>query len=352
VRLARPPLNSFSVGLATSSEGGQLCEQAAVPTFAWFGGCMDKNQVKQSTPERYSYSSRPLGLTNRVREVQQLYRSWQQGTQERVKRTLAAVRQCEEHLQERFGLGLEGLDILDVGPGQQLKHMRVLSVKNKVVGIDTDIVPQGLHLRDYVEMLRHNPVLRTVKTVTRKLLGWDELFEKTLARDLAVRGFPRLPVFRMDATRMTFSDASFDVVCSWSAFEHISRPREALAEVARVLRPGGVAYLAVHLYTSHSGSHDPRTLTSNGMAPPYWPHLRPGHREAVRPNCYVNEVRLDQWKYLFQQTMPGAHFIHERQEELLPHLRELKEQGELADYSEDELLTVGLIGIWRKPHRG
>jgi ubiquinone/menaquinone biosynthesis C-methylase UbiE len=307
------------------------------------------DQAQPARQERYSYSSRPLELVNRIREVQQIYRMWKQDPSERVFSTLAAVRQCEQHLQEHFGIKLEGLEILDVGPGQQLKHMRALSVMNPVTGIDMDIVPQGFHLRDYVELLRHSPVLRTAKTVTRKLLGWDTLFEKSLAQSLGVQRFPRLPVLRMDATRMTFPEASFDLVCSWSAFEHIESPRTALAEVARVLRPGGIAYLVIHLYTSHSGSHDPRTLTREGMAPPYWPHLRPGHRETVQPNCYVNEVRLDAWKQMFQETMPGVRFIHQRHEELVPHVRELKEQGELVDYSDDELLTVCLIGVWQKP---
>lgn len=309
-------------------------------------------QAQPAQQQRYSYSSRPLDLVGRVREAQHLYRMWQQRTGEGVHFTLSAVRQCEERLQEHFGIKLEGLEILDIGPGQQLKHMRALSVRNRVSGIDTDIVPQGFHLRDYVELLRHSPMLRTAKTVTRKLLGWDTRFERTLAQSVGVRYFPRLPVFRMDATRMTFPEASFDLVCSWSAFEHIDRPQNALEEVNRILRPGGIAYLLVHLYTSHSGSHDPRTFTSEGMAPPYWPHLRPDHRDAVRPNCYVNEVRLGEWKQMFQETMPGVRFIHERQEELLPHLRELKAQGELADYSEEELLTVCLIGVWQKPRPG
>ncbi len=313
---------------------------------------MAMHEAKQSTQERYSYSAKPLGVVNRVREVQDLYRLWRQGTLVQVNRAINAVQECEERLTDLFGLRLEGLDVLDVGPGQQLKHMRVMSVKNRVVGIDTDVVPQGFHLPDYVEMLRLNPLLRTAKTVARKLLGFDGVFEASLARGLSVEGFERLPVFRMDATRMTFPDTCFDLVCSWSAFEHIENPRLALEEVARVLRPGGVAYLAIHLYTSHSGSHDPRTMSTEGVSPPYWPHLRPAHRASVRPNCYVNEVRLDEWKRLFHQTMPGVHFDYERYEELQPHLRELRAQGELADYSDDELLTLGLIGIWRKPLRG
>lgn len=309
-------------------------------------------QAQPAQQQRYSDSSSPLDLVGRVREAHHLYRMWQQGADERVHAMLAAVRQCEERLQEYFGIKLEGLELLDIGPGQQLKYMRALSVTNQVTGIDTDIVPQGFHLRDYVELFRHSPMLRTAKTVTRKLLGWDTRFEKTLAQCVGVRSFPRLPLFRMDATRMTFPKESFDLVCSWSAFEHIDRPRTALEEVARVLRPGGIAYLLIDLYTSHRGSHDPRTFTSEGMAPPYWPHLRPGHRNAVRPNCYVNGVRLDAWKRMFQETMPGVRFIHERQEELLPHLHELKAQGELSDYSDEELLTACLVGVWRKPNPG
>jgi SAM-dependent methyltransferase len=312
---------------------------------------MNEHQTKPSAQERYSYSAtNPIGLVNRVREAHRLFSLWQQGTQDRVNFALRAVRRGEEQLAEAFGLKLEGKDILDVGPGQQLKHMKVLSVKNRVSGIDMDIVPQGLHLGDYLQMLRYNPLLRTVKTAARHALGFDAAFEKELARRLSVKGFSRLPVYRMDATKMTFPSATYDVVVSWSAFEHIDNPGAALAEVARVLRPGGVAYIAIHLYMSHSGSHDPSTYTNNGSAaPPYWPHLRPGIRETMQPNCYVNMVRLEEWFRLFEQTMPGAKFIHERQDDLAPHLRELKAKGELTEYSDDELLTVGLIGMWRKP---
>ena len=327
---------------------------AVIPSFEGVTGgkSMSMSQARPGTPGRYSYSSIPVGLTGRVREAHQLYRMWQHGTLERVGSTLDAVQQCEQRLKERFEVDLERLDVLDVGPGQQLRHMKAMSVKNHVVGIDMDIVPQGFHLGDYLNMLRYNSLLRTVKTVTRKALGWDGRFEKHLASELSVSRFRRLPVYRMNAARMGFDKGSFDLVCSWSAFEHIDMPRQALSEVARVLRPGGVAYLAIHLYTSHSGNHDPRSLTKDGMAPPYWPHLRACYREEERPSCYVNELRMHEWKQLFEQVMPGTQFIHERQEELLPHLRELQSRGELGKYSEDELLTVGLVAMWQKPRKG
>ena len=40
--------------------------------------------------------------------------------------------------------------------------------------------------------------------------------------------------------RLPFSDAYFDVVVSNTVFEHIEDPRASLAEIHRVLRPGGV----------------------------------------------------------------------------------------------------------------
>jgi len=44
---------------------------------------------------------------------------------------------------------------------------------------------------------------------------------------------------RMDARDLAFSDASFDFVFSFHAIEHIPQPERAMAEMGRVLRPGG-----------------------------------------------------------------------------------------------------------------
>jgi SAM-dependent methyltransferase len=46
-----------------------------------------------------------------------------------------------------------------------------------------------------------------------------------------------------DATALTAPDASFDAVVCMETIEHVGDPRRLLAEVARVLRPGGAAVL-------------------------------------------------------------------------------------------------------------
>ena len=43
-----------------------------------------------------------------------------------------------------------------------------------------------------------------------------------------------------DATAMNFPDSSFDVLFSYHVLEHIPRPERALAEMKRILRPGGL----------------------------------------------------------------------------------------------------------------
>jgi ubiquinone/menaquinone biosynthesis C-methylase UbiE len=67
------------------------------------------------------------------------------------------------------------------------------------------------------------------------------------------------PVFvAADMTRLPFADASFDcVTCGW-VLEHLPDPRPGLAELGRVLRPGGSLLLLATedtysgLLTSHT----------------------------------------------------------------------------------------------------
>ena len=55
-----------------------------------------------------------------------------------------------------------------------------------------------------------------------------------------------LPVVQASATALPFADASFDVVCSFKVLAHVADIRTALAEMARVTRPGG--YVLAEFY--------------------------------------------------------------------------------------------------------
>jgi ubiquinone/menaquinone biosynthesis C-methylase UbiE len=61
----------------------------------------------------------------------------------------------------------------------------------------------------------------------------------TAARLVAQRGVSNIAFERADASALPFADARFDLVTSRLAAHHFADPSRALAEVLRVLKPGG-----------------------------------------------------------------------------------------------------------------
>lgn len=83
--------------------------------------------------------------------------------------------------------------------------------------------------------------------------------------DIAAHGVD----FAVDMCRMAFADASYDVVLASHVLEHIQEDRQAVAEVRRILKPGGLALLPVPVVS-------PRTIE--------YPHPNPhefGHVRAI-----------------------------------------------------------------------
>jgi SAM-dependent methyltransferase len=64
-------------------------------------------------------------------------------------------------------------------------------------------------------------------------------------RRIALEGLPRR-VIRADALCLPFGDDMFDLVWSWGVLHHTGRIAAALAEVHRVLRPGGETRLMLY----------------------------------------------------------------------------------------------------------
>jgi ubiquinone/menaquinone biosynthesis C-methylase UbiE len=54
-----------------------------------------------------------------------------------------------------------------------------------------------------------------------------------------------LPIVNGAGERLPFADASFDLAIAWDVVEHVQNPALLLAELARVLQPGGRALLTV-----------------------------------------------------------------------------------------------------------
>jgi ubiquinone/menaquinone biosynthesis C-methylase UbiE len=87
------------------------------------------------------------------------------------------------------------------------------------------------------------------------------------ARELAA-GTPNVHFEVADARALPFEDASFDVVIFDSTLSHVPEPERALAEAARVLRPGGTVAAFDGDYATTTvalGDHDPLQVCVDAM---------------------------------------------------------------------------------------
>lgn len=99
-----------------------------------------------------------------------------------------------------------------------------------------------------------------------------EVYGLDLSRDALAftrgRGQPRL--VQGDVTALPFADDSFDLVTALDVVEHVEQDEQALAEIRRVLRPGGVLLMSVpaypFLWSSHDAAlHHRRRYTASGL---------------------------------------------------------------------------------------
>src|SRR5215212_11831388 len=108
-----------------------------------------------------SYSTKAAELPVLFRDAVELYRQHSVDMPEKVRRRLERLRGVEHQVRDEWGLGVENLRILDIGPGQQLTTMIWFSRRNEVVGIDLDVVARRLGPGTLVRMLRTSGGART-----------------------------------------------------------------------------------------------------------------------------------------------------------------------------------------------
>jgi SAM-dependent methyltransferase len=119
---------------------------------------------------------------------------------------------------------------------------------------------------------------------------------------------------RADAAALPFADDSFDTAVACLVFEHVRRVDQAIAEVARVLRPGGTfLFLLNHplLQTPDSGWIDDQMLD-----PPeqYWrigPYLVEDESvEEVEKNVFIPFIHRPLSRYVNALASHGLVVVH------------------------------------------
>ena len=102
-----------------------------------------------------------------------------------------------------------------------------------------------------------------IKAQPRKLVGFDiestdeaRLVAQAREHGVAQELPSNLEFRRSEAMSIPAGDDSFDIVLSWSAFEHVGDPPALLREVRRIVRSNGTFFLQIWpLYHSEHGGH-------------------------------------------------------------------------------------------------
>jgi SAM-dependent methyltransferase len=127
---------------------------------------------------------------------------------------------------------LQGTELLDVGCGEMLSDFGLLRLgPRRVTGLDLTGKHQ-INFPNIAQRLEQNGI--------------------SLCPDY----LSRLHFVEYEGRHFPFADESFDVIVSWSAFEHIADVRQVLREIKRVARAGARIYIQVcPWYQSLQGSH-------------------------------------------------------------------------------------------------
>jgi SAM-dependent methyltransferase len=148
------------------------------------------------------------------------------------------------------GMDLAGLRVADVGCGDGIIDLGVMHKAGPAQLVGFDIAPTSA----------------------------DDLLEFARAEGVADELPAGLEFRTCEARRLPAEDASFDVVITWSAFEHVEDPLAVAGEIRRILRPDGVLMLQLWpFFHSEHGAH-------------LWQSFPERFIQHLRPDAEITEV--------------------------------------------------------------
>ena len=252
------------------------------------------------------------------------------------------------------GSPVKKLRALDLGCGSNAPMTLLLHAGGcRVTGVDARLGHRwglGFRPRRYAQYLREAGAAKTLRKAAGELV-FDRVYYRTLAEATGLRlSEEGLDLRPMDVQNPTLPVGEFDVVHSNATWEHIPDVPAANRTLAHSLKPGGIAYIEIHLFPSLSGGHDlpwivPGRTVMGDVRP--WGHLRdPDWKQPV----YINRLRERDYRKAFEET-EGLRIVDWKTEYTEGHeLLTDAIRRELPDFDDSELTKRSIIVVVQKAH--
>jgi len=152
----------------------------------------------------------------------------------------------------------------------------------------------------------------------RSVVGGD--YDERLLRLAQAQYRSKIPVLRLDAQALPFSDRAFDVVVMFEALYYLGRPEEFFREARRVLRPGGAVLVCLpnrdwtgfnpSPFTHHyfSASELRSALAAAGFTPRLFGGF-PAASETLRDRILLAARRVAVNMRVMPKTMKGKELV-------------------------------------------
>lgn len=153
--------------------------------------------------------------------------------------------------------------------------MRISGPAAHRVASEADILDELLHLQGATVLELGCGKAEKTRVVAQKaatVLAL-EVDEKQLAQNLSITDLPNVRFAHGGAEKIPATDSSFDIVLMFKSLHHVPIPLmdSAFAEIQRVLKPGGVAYISEPVYAGDFNEllklfHDERVVREAAFA--------------------------------------------------------------------------------------
>ncbi len=265
--------------------------------------------------------------------------------QELAQQDYAGYRQIRDVFSKHSDVRPEDARVLEIGCGQRFADVLLFHSDGiHVTGIDLDVIAPRFSVGAFLRIWRENGFERFLKTLVRRAC-FDPSFYRALGRDFGrPLQFKGLDIRHMSASDMAFPTDTFDYIYSNAVFEHIEDVDKAWREVARVLKPGGVTRIGIHLFPSLSGGHHMAWMSgeaSEGNPVPPWDHVRENRYPA---HLYMNKLTKAEHLAIAKKhcDVIDVEYIHQGQDLLTDEIL-----SEIEGYTYEDLTTHVMIVIAR-----